>query len=64
MKYVDRLRQMQYERLRTTRQFREMQRTAGLPGIDLIALVNFGIRLQRFPKTLRITNKRRGEKCY
>ena len=58
MRYVDRLRQMQYERLRTTRQFREMQRTAGLPGIDFMALVNFGAILKRFPKTLGITNKR------
>ena len=35
-KIVDTLREMQYKRLRTTRRLRDMQRTARLPGIEMM----------------------------
>ena len=35
-KTIEMLREMQYQRLRTTRKLRDMQKTARLPGIDIV----------------------------
>ena len=45
MKHINLLREMQYERLRMTRRFREMQRMAHLPGIDLSAPLSYLAKL-------------------
>ena len=38
-KTVKMLREMQYQRFRTTRKLRDMQKTARLPGIDIVGAV-------------------------
>ena len=51
-KTVEMLREMQYQRLRTTRSPRDMQKTARLPGIDIVGTLQLFRFIETVPKEL------------
>ncbi len=51
-KTVEMLRKMQYQRFRTTRKLRDMQKTARLPGIDIVGTLQLFRFIETVPKEL------------